>query len=119
MPVSQSERPRGTLVQPLVHVSNHVHATWVNKVHFFKGCNAMFIAKIALVMEIQTFAPRESIINYLDPADKMFIVYSGMALVKDRVVSAANPVFGDDVILSYHNRKFTARSIHYADIFVL
>lgn len=100
-------------------ITIHMHGDWITNIPFFRGASASFVTKIAHVLKVQTYAPKDDIYKPNDITESMYIIKSGTVVIRGRFLTRHN-FFGEDMVQRHlRRRKFNARTLHFVDVYVL
>ncbi|OQR84602.1 voltage-gated ion channel superfamily [Achlya hypogyna] len=95
---------------------------WISKIDFFH-CDddrerSLFITALAMVLRPECFPPSEAVIREGEYNTKMYLVERGFA-TRGKVMVGAGSFFGEDIILTYRQRKMSVRAFTYLHVQVL
>lgn len=105
-----------TKMSPMLRgeVATVVNGGWVETLPFLAGVpeeeREGIATEIALRLEIEAFAPNETIVKVGQVADKMYIVQRGVVSMSGRVYRSGD-ILGDDMILKNNVRNYAVRSL--------
>ncbi|EQC26951.1 hypothetical protein SDRG_15282 [Saprolegnia diclina VS20] len=95
---------------------------WISKIDFFSCSDdrerSQFITALAMVLRPECFPPSEAVIRQGEYNTKMYLVERGFA-TRGKVMVGAGSFFGEDIILTYRQRKVAVRAFTYLHVQIL
>jgi potassium voltage-gated channel Eag-related subfamily H protein 7 len=103
-------------------VAAYVHGPTLERVEFFcvEGGKEtpLFLTQICMRLGAEAYGPQEVVIARSSPADRMFIVSSGIAS-KEGIVFTRGAYFGDDFILTEARREYRVLAVNFLDVYTV
>src|SRR3546814_2417238 len=93
--------------------ARHMHDKWFAELPFLTPLDNQLLANILLSLRLQTYIPRERIIDSDDLADCLFIIRRGSVFVSGKLFTVGK-CFGEEMILNrFAKRGYRAHELQF------